>query len=40
MTVANKLTNTKTCGLGDQEFEGVRDCKYFPLILTEDDVNY
>ena len=40
MAVANKLTNTQMCGLGDQEFEGVREFKYFPLILTEDDVNY
>jgi hypothetical protein len=24
----------------DQEFERVRDLKYFPLILTADDVKY
>ena len=39
MAVANKLTNTKICSVVDQEFEGVREFKYFPLILTEDDVN-
>jgi len=34
---SNRLTNTKTCSVVDQKFERVRDCKYFPLILTEDD---
>ena len=36
---SKRLTNTTTCSVVDQKFERVRDCKYFPLILTEDDVN-
>jgi len=35
-----KLTNTKICSVVDGEFERVRGFKYFPLIITEDDVNY
>jgi len=34
-----KLTNTKMCSVVDQEFERVRDFKYFPFTLMEDDVN-
>jgi hypothetical protein len=30
---SKNLTNTKICSVVDQEFERVRDCTYFPLIL-------
>ena len=30
----------KICSVVDQEFERVRDFKYFPLILMDDDVKY
>jgi hypothetical protein len=36
---SKKLTNTTICSVVDQEFERVRDFKYFALILTENDVN-
>jgi hypothetical protein len=36
---SKRLTNTKTCSVVEQEFERVRDCKYFAPILTEGDVN-
>jgi len=29
---SKRLTNTKTCSVVEQEFERVRDCKYFAVI--------